>query len=639
MNGFNENKVPSTHYPPISFLDETNPFPIQKEVEPMKLTIKTKNNTLEEYDIWFAGMNPNEMSSMALVKAQFDINRIKMVMSQTEVDYINAKYVDVYIDNYGWCSKIDGFEGEKKAHDNLLQFAESLGHVDDSYLDAICAIKEFNSQLEKSNLCSYAGEEYFSPSYVYSTRVMSQYSSKKGLFTTKNIRIDEMYVTQMTGEKFGSIIEFKSAMINDKGQHYRRTWPGVLFINKTDNGYRLMWRNNKTKTPIWGIGYNSMAMKKLVPLNISLQYAVSAYRDEMMNEEDILKITKYMPMLVGGADWEFSPHDEREELSCTLYPYGISQWDIYWIGAEVSTKKILNKAYKNPHGVTKKIFGDINNIKTFDDLRGAIFLLQIVRGFNPQILEQLNLNLVRRYTDYFARTDGAKKDRALSIELFHSFFRDFGFKDQYLTEMWSITNDHLGEPDASDWMIRQFHLTHSLIDTSIMFKAIKSRTLRTAIKQHVARSRMNIQEIHDFVNAEYDKIKTENKKFASNNNNSKLFKKFAEFDGKWIEKRIQIIVPKTTHELVEWGATQNNCIGSYAGRVYDGKTIVIGFKDVEGNWIGHADINNNMYINQLLGKHNQALSREDYLAITTFLKRKLKTTDLQTSMPMVEGYP
>jgi hypothetical protein len=142
---------------------------------------------------------------------------------------------------------------------------------------------------------------------------------------------------------------------------------------------------------------------------------------------------------------------------------------------------------------------------------------------------------------------------------------------------------------------------------------------------------MNVQEIHDFVTAEFNKIKTENKKLTK----TKFYKTFAEFDGKWIAEGIQMIVPKMTHDLVEWGATQNNCIGSYADRVYGGGTIIVGFKDIQGQWIGHAEIQNDVaYIGtlevpisggmtQLLGKHNQPLLEETRKPIVKFLKDEL----------------
>ena len=597
MNGFNENKVPSTHYPPISFLDETNPFPIQKEVKPMKLTIIRNDNTIEEHHLWFTGMDPAQMSSMDLAKAQFDINRITEIMEEVEIAHVKTELHK----NHNYSSS------------SAVQVIKSLALIDDSYLDARSAIKEFNIKMQQLGLWHAGGsEDNFSPSYAFSTRALREetYNKRKNNedIIIKSINIDEMYVSEMTGEKCGWVVRFKSATFNSKGQHYNKTWPGVLFMNKTNNGYRLMWSNNKTKTPIWGISYGMMARKKLVPFNGTIEHSMLKLRNQLIRAEDVLKIIKYMPTDYSG-------------ISAGLYPEGITQSDIYWIGGETSTKKILNKAYMHPHGVTKKIFGDINKIKTLDDLRAAIGLLQIVRGFNPQVLEKLDLLIVARYIHY--------NSNPVTIKHFKSFFRHFGYKDEYLLQMFAIEKqDGYGFPMGN-------HNGQHAVDAAHMFKQIKGRNHRTAIKQHVARSRMNIEEIHDFVNVEYSKIRTENKKLPK----TRFWKTFAAFDGKWIAEGIQMIVPKMTHDLVEWGAVQNNCIGSYADRVYAGTTMVIGFKDIEGNWIGHAEVNKDLYINQLLGKHNQALSQEDYLAITTFLKRELNQTDLQTSIPMAEGYP
>ena len=559
----------------------------------MKLTITRNDNTeIEEYNLWFTGMDPAQMSSMDLAKAQFDINRITKIMDEVEIAHV----------------KLELHKNHNYSSSSAVQVIKSLALIDDNYLDARSAIKEFNIKMLQLGLQpSGSGEDNFSPLHAFSTRVLREesYNKRKNNedIIIKSINIDEMYVSEMTGEKCGWVVKFKSATFNSKGQHYKKTWPGVLFMNKTNNGYRLMWSNKKTKTPIWGISYGMMARKKLVPFNGAIEYSMLGLRDELIRAEEVLKIIKYMPI------------DDRE-VSAGLYPHGITQSDIYWIGGETSTKKILNKAYMHPHGVTKKIFGDINNIKTLDHLRGAIALLQVVRGFNPQILEKLDLDVVCDRMRY--RSD------PLTRKHFKSFFRHFGYKDEYLLQMFAFHKElgqHIGGQNA--------------VDAAHMFTQIKGRNHRTAIKQHVARSRMNVEQIHDFVNVEYNKIRTENKKLPK----TSFWKTFAAFDGKWIAEGIQMIVPKMTHDLVEWGAVQNNCIGSYADRVYAGTTMIIGFKNIEGEWIGHAEVNKDLYISQLLGKHNQALSQEDYLAITTFLKRELNQTDLQTSIPMAEGYP
>ena len=608
MSSFEETTVPSTHYnppTPIPSPQETNPFPIQKEVEPMKLTIKTRTGTLEEYNLWFADKDPAEMDSMDLAKAILDISQIQHVMTQAEMDHRLSLMTVAGNDRSFPRARVKYL---KQTPLSKIEVIESLALINDDYLDARNAIKKFNEKVDKLGV-HVSGEDNFSPLHAYSTRIVQkgsrnkQHQNEDGEYERSKlfdyVSVNEMYISEMPGEKAGWIVEFKTATINSRGQHYQKKWPGVLFMNKTDNGYRLMWKNKKTGTPIWGIGYPQMARKKLIPMDTAIELTVLGLRDKLIKEEDVLKILKYMPTEYGGT-------------ARGLYPNGITQSDIYWIGGEVSTKKILNKAYMHPHGVTKKIFGDINNIKTLDHLRGAINLLIIARGFNPQVLEKLDLDTVSNSMRYNS-TPSIRK-------YFKSFFRDFGFKDEYLIQMFGIESDYYSSQHA--------------VDASRMFHGIKGRNHRTAIKQHVARSRMTVQEIHDFVTAEYNKIKTENKKFPK----TKFSKTFAEFDGKWIAEGIQMIVPKMTHDLVEWGATQNNCIGSYADRVYNGQTIIIGFKDIEGQWIGHAEIQNNVaYIGtvevpvnggmtQLLGKHNQPLPEETRKPIVEFLKDELKVT-------------
>jgi hypothetical protein len=603
MSSFEQTDVPSTHYPqpPILLPQEKNPFPIQKEVEPMKLTIQTKKGTLEQYNIWFADKDPAEMSSMDLAKAILDITQIQQVMSRAEIDHHLSVMTMVGNDR-----SFPRAGSSMQEFQSKIEVIESLALINDNYLDARNAIKKFNEKVEKLGLLG-SGEDNFSPLCAYSTRVVNKGERTKRALKFEQtygdeyeehklfdyVSINEMYVSEMPGEKAGWIVEFKTATINTRGQHYQKKWPGVLFMNKTNNGYRLMWKNKKTGTPIWGLIYGQMARKKLVPMDDVIELTVLGLRDQLIKEEDVLKILKYMPTDYRGT-------------SAGLYPNGITQSDIYWIGGETSTKKILNKAFMHPHGVTKKIFGDINKINTLHHLRGAINLLIIARGFNPQVLEKLDLDIVWNSMRY--------NSTPLIRKYFKSFFRDFGFKDEYLIQMFGIESDYYSAQHA--------------VDAARMFALIKGRNHRTAIKQHVSRSRMNVEQIHNFVMAEYNKIKTENKKLPK----KKFYNTFAEFDGEWIAKGIQMIVPKMTHDLVEWGAVQNNCIGSYAERVYNGGTIILGFKDVEANWIGHAEVQIHDFdtfegtMIQLLGKHNQPLSEETRKPIVKFLKDELKVT-------------
>ena len=534
---------------------EANPFPV-KEDKPMKLIIEKRDKTILEYNLWYVNMDPTEMSSMSIVKAVYEAEKMLLKINSMYDDYVTKDRVD----------DINHFN----AFNALNVFLNKVHKV----FDKAKVLDDLTVKRKKF------GEENFSPLHAYSVRTL------KG--TLKDVTIDEMYVSEMTGEtKHGWKIEFKSAVYNKRGQHYKKTWPGVLYLNNTPNGYRLMWSDKKTKTPIWGVSYDTMARRKMVPNSGFLESYTIEFCEELLRPENVLPILKYMPLEYMGTS------------RYSIYPYGITQSDIYWVGGETATKKILNKAYMHPHGVTKKIFGDINNIKTFDDLRGAIQFLRLVRGFNPQVLEKLNLEKVRQ---------SVQGDRRKSNEYHNnikSFFTHFGYKDEYILQAF-----------------KTFTRLDLIDDAASIFKQIKSRTHRTAIKQHVVRSRMNIEEIHNFINAEFSKIATENKEFIKND----FWNTFGLFDGKWIAEGIQMIVPKMTHDLVEWGAVQNNCIGTYADRVYSGETMVIGFKDAEGKWIGHADITKYMYMTQLLGKHNKPLDKETRISIIEFLKDKLEVS-------------
>lgn len=565
---------------PMYSVTEINPFPIKEEVKPMKLTLTTEKGEIMEYNLWFAHLDPTEMDSMTLVKAVFDYHTYA-----NEIQLIESKWMLRNLHN-------------NHNYDDSVK-SNNLTIIDDNFLDAKLAIEAFGAKLDALEVFG-AGEEYFHPGYAYSirdvqvktknvTRKATKIGESDQLIEVlgKTSRVDEMLVSEkMNGKNYGWVIEFNSYVFTDLGQHYKKKWPVVMHINYTPNGARLMWINNKTKTPIWGQSYGQMVQKKLVPSNMAIGSAFNVFRDEILKPEDVLKVLKYIPFGRIG------------DTTSWLHPHEITQSDIYWIGGETSTKKILNKAFKHPHGVTKNIFGGINNIKEFEDLRAAIALLQAARGFSPQVLEKLMIKEVR---SFFSWRPADMKDGLVY------FFKHFGFKEEYILSMF-------GEP-AKQY---QSSMAHEAIDVVNTFKQIKGRNHRTAIKQHVARTKMNITEIHNFVNAEFDKIKTANKKFVKND----FWKKYAAFNGKEIAEGIQMIVPETTHELVEWGATQNNCIGSYANRVYDNNTMILGFKNAEGNWIGHAEISSDMRLRQLLGKHNIPVEETQRKDIVAFLEKE-----------------
>lgn len=577
MSGFNETNVPSTHYP--SF-DGPNPFPIRKEAEPMKLSIKHKDGQIYEYDLSLLAMPIEHLSNMDIVLAYIKAYQAKKVLNSNMNQLVNS--FDLGYQAPKWETFID---------------------VDDQVLDAINFIEKFMEH-------DWSASNGHAPGYAHSTRFLTP--KINGETGEGSVEMTEMLVREMGSndgdetKKHRMMFEFRTYTASTSGAHYQKRWPYGMMVTRTDDGLRIMWvklRGKKGHKFVFGSSYETMANKKLVPgvsghrrQNVQvIQELINVYFAKNTKIEDWLPIAKYM---------ECEDQYENHVMGGLLYPFRISQSMIYWIGGETSVKKILNKAYQHHHGVTKNIFGGINNINTMKELRAAIALMQVVRGFNPQVLEKLDL---REVTRVFSNNLPDFKNEL------KAFFKHFGCREEFLLAMF-----------GRDMSTEMFLSDHSFeaADAVRIFKYIKGRNHRVAIKNHIARTKMSPGQIHDFINAEFQKIRTANKEIAKSN----FWKKFGAFDGKLIREDIQVVVPKMTHDLVEWGATQNNCIGSYADRVYNNQTMIIGFKDDEGNWIGHAEIRNDMTLTQLLGKHNQPLAPDYGWPIINFIKHELEVT-------------
>jgi hypothetical protein len=589
--------VPSTHDPnnidppnkekePMATqqIIENNPFPVRKEGEPLKLTIKTNKGELEEFNLWYADRSPAEMSSMDLVKAICDAIQVKNKISKIEWELTKIKLMET--GDYAW-DEVQDIELLALVDDNFLDCRNAI----DKFLDEACQIK-WDAQ----------GEMNFNPSFAKSFRAWADASENPyNRITGVNIIMNEVlmeeisfkssdvvvtegengeFIYDIPGSKTGYVISFKSYTCNEKGQHYVRVWPGAMYLNKTANGYRVMWKNKKTGAGLFGMTYSSMSRQKLVPKDNGVYYIVDGLVKEIIEPEDILPILKWI-------------EKDIQDNGVHSHPYGISARDIYWIGGETSIKKILNKAYKHDHGVTKKMFGDINSIKSLRQLRGAIALVQVGRGFNPQVFEKLSLNTV---TEVFAY------DTTRVLKEFKKFFEFFGSRERFMLEIFSAQNETWAN-------------TYLISDSVGCLRMIRSPRHRAAIKAHVAHHKMNLTEIHDYLVAEATKVKHENAKFK----NTTFHKKFNVFNNKEVAPGITVVVPTQTHDLVEWGAAQSNCIGNYGDDVLNNRCMILGFKDENNNWIGHAQINHDMRLHQLLGKHNRSLGTLHRDQIVKFL--------------------
>ena len=114
----------------------------------------------------------------------------------------------------------------------------------------------------------------------------------------------------------------------------------------------------------------------------------------------------------------------------------------------------------------------------------------------------------------------------------------------------------------------------------------------------------NIKERHDWISSEISKIDTPNQKIRYSPI-WKSFKKFLE------EKNENIIVPKSTLEIQNWGQSQHHCLGSYASHVKKGKGFVCQFEDEEKDYHAlyalyqRSDNRLDLVLEQFRGKYNE----------------------------------
>jgi hypothetical protein len=149
--------------------------------------------------------------------------------------------------------------------------------------------------------------------------------------------------------------------------------------------------------------------------------------------------------------------------------------------------------------------------------------------------------------------------------------------------------------------------------------ASRSRTLWNNIKAFKA----GIKETHDMITLEHAKIKYPEKKL-SYRKEQKLC-----LHNQRVTDNIISVLPEKNHDLVVWGSTQHNCIGSY-GEMVSGKgdypNIIVGFMNtVTNDWVGHAQVTatfgERWVIQQLRGKNNCELYTADNNAIRIFLAK------------------
>ena len=471
--------------------------------------------------------------------------------------------------------------------------------------------------------------------YGYYTRTFNQfrateYSAELGQWSTvyevRLIETDTGWIINtsatscyLANEEYANKSSYRSKTGSAKNSSippHRRNFNHIVIVTKTPSGVRMLVKDTKTKAVKWG---QSLEQQKefgklhVHEIGMITQHIIQML-EGMYSQKDVMPIAEYLPKVESETNYAISTPAFNQ-----LHDFNAR--DMYWINGRTSLVDILNRAYgkTGQEGLTKNAFGGMKKLKNFQELQAAIVLVRMFKLFPREFFDNVDISWVVTDTELgkkWVATD-ADKDRQASwdeyfnhkskryhvdkivnvtteeINHFNKFFKTFGFRNSTIKWYQGYLAQTLGDT--------RYHVD-IVVDTMNSWKKIPLGNARKTIVAHVKQQKMNPEEIHNFVIAEARKYAQVERKTP----NTKLINSF---NGKEILSGVIFVAPKTTHDLVEWGAAQGNCIGTaYNERVANKECYIIGFKDKDTNeWIGHARLTKDYHVEELRGKYNNEL--------------------------------
>ena len=491
--------------------------------------------------------------------------------------------------------------------------------------------------------------------YGYYTRTFNQftvnhYSSELGqwsvVYEARLIETDTGWIINtsatlcyIANEEFRLRSSWKSKNGSAKNSSippHRRNFNHIVIVTKTPSGVRMLVKDTKTKAVKWGQSLDEQKeFGKLHASHIGMitSHICDDILEEMYSQKDVMPIAEYLPK--PDADYGYSFTDKLQFTQL----HDFNARNLYWIGGRTSLVDILNRAYgkTGQEGLTRNAFGGIKKLKHFQELEAAIILVRMFKSFPREFFDNINISWVvtdreegRTWTEtdvdrekqaswdeYFKHkqkrysVDAIVKVTTEEINHFNKFFKTFGVRNSTLKWYKGFLEQTIGDT--------RYHVD-LIVDTMVSWKKIPVGRARKAVVAHVKQQKMNPEEIHNFVVAEARKFAEAERKTPNN----KLINSFNE---KEVLPGVIFVAPKTTHDLVEWGTAQNNCIGTaYTDAVVNKEYYIVGFKDKATNeWIGHARLNKEYRVLELRGKHNAELEPTMDNAIRKWMDENLTT--------------
>lgn len=389
-----------------------------------------------------------------------------------------------------------------------------------------------------------------------------------------------------------------------------------VFFTETEHGLRhVVATVNKGKTTAhWGKDLVTFAPYRRLASSFAIMWdCVIAVLESKYEPKDIIPLTRNIPQfrIANGALKSMHTVAERESHKSVRNPHGFSPRDYWYAGKAKNFVGVLNKAL-NISGetkavVTKNAFGGQASIKYWEQVQVAIMLARMFRAYGPAFLDKLgvdwmifaqegvlDIEFINLNTDMPVGEEALVRSNNTSMiqhkeRSFDKFFKLFGAKARYEKEILEAFGP-AGAIEESVMMSQSLDrkdkieaLLGHVCDAVRAYGQIPTelRQVRKEIREHVKNSRYNIKDVHDYVVRESARYQEDNKALY----NTKVINSWHE---KEIAPGITVVVPKYTHELVAWGTSQNNCISAYATGAGKREYFIIGFRNSDGDWIGHA---------------------------------------------------
>jgi hypothetical protein len=382
-------------------------------------------------------------------------------------------------------------------------------------------------------------------------------------------------------------------------------WAENIFVyfTPTPNGLRVMAIFNKKKA--WGLsGVNSMLIRE------GVGYEWQTFLTKNFSAEDFIPQAKFL---------------KRNENMPAMTPLlNMSPYVLGLMARHPGVKGVMNEIYeKTKNNIPKDLFnGALQQPLDLHTLMCYVYIARAFGGYGESglaFIRKMNLQMTEYPVELEDQEEFVGTENPTNISSLGTYC-----KTSHQVCMSDLSRDvrRYGEffrhsEHSFNKICSLFIEGESCCMMSYKIKDVMSMMLeldrknRKMVRQWYRGSR-DVDDLHDHLANIIEMMEHEDHPIN--------IKKLSQFEGD-VGHGIVCIVPKSTHELWDWGNSANICIGSYADRVRQGKTYCFAFgrNDIK---IGFAEVSTEMKLKQLLGKYNQKLSDEDRYPIIVYLKNK-----------------